>query len=201
MNRFPRIRACALALVLALLAPTLAPAAVIAAAPRQDSAAPAPAPQQEITEIKIPAGTKIEVESAHTVSSKDLKEGEAITFTTILPLIIDGKTVIEKGAIVTARVTKAKKGGSWGRAGQLAFSMQDVVAVDNSRIPLEFAQAGKGDSKGGTVATGAIVTGLVFFPAAPLWGFKKGKNAVIPQGKRLEVMIHADATVKVPASK
>jgi hypothetical protein len=201
MNRFPRIRACALALVLALLAPTLAPAAVIAAAPRQDSAAPATAPQQEITEIKIPAGTKIEVESAHTVSSKDLKEGEAITFTTILPLIIDGKTVIEKGAIVTARVTKAKKGGSWGRAGQLAFSMQDVVAVDNSRIPLEFAQAGKGDSKGGTVATGAIVTGLVFFPAAPLWGFKKGKNAVIPQGKRLEVMIHADATVKVPASK
>jgi hypothetical protein len=190
MKRIPHIRACALALATALVAPTLAPAAALALAPQQD-----------VTEIKVPAGTKIEVEAAHTVSSKDLKEGDAITFTTILPLIIAGKTIIEKGAIVTARVTKAKKGGSWGRAGQLAFSMQDVVAVDNSRIPLEFAQAGKGDSKGGTVATGAIVTGLVFFPAAPLWGFKKGKNATIPQGKRLEVMIHADTTVKVPASK
>lgn len=42
MKRFPVIRASALALMLALLAPTLAPAAVIAAAPRQDSA---PAPQ------------------------------------------------------------------------------------------------------------------------------------------------------------
>lgn len=195
MKRFPQIRVCALAL--AMLAPTLAPAA----APRQDSAAQAPAPQQEVTEIKIPAGTKIEVEAAHTVSSKDLKDGDAITFLTILPLIIGGKTVIEKGAIVTARVTKAKKGGSWGRAGQLAYTMQDVVAVDNSRIPLEFAQSGKGDSKGGTVATGAIVTGLIFLPAAPLWGFKKGKNAVIPEGKRLEVMIHADVTVKVPAGK
>jgi hypothetical protein len=195
MKRFPLIRVCTLAL--AMLAPTLAPAAVIAAAPRQDAATP----QQAVPEIKVPAGTKIEVEAAHTVSSKDLKDGDAITFLTILPLIIDGKTVIEKGAIVTARVTKAKKGGSWGRAGQLAFTMQDVVAVDNSRIPLEFAQAGKGDSKGGTVATGAIVTGLIFLPAAPLWGFKKGKNAVIPQGKRLEVMIHADVTVKVPASK
>jgi len=74
--------------------------------------------------------------------------------------------------------------------------MQDVAAVDGGRIPLQFAKATKGDSKGGTVATGMIVTGLLFLPAAPLWAFKHGKNAVIPAGKRFEVFVHGDTEVK-----
>lgn len=105
-------------------------------------------------------------------------------------------TVIARGARATARVTKAKKGGSWGRAGQLAWAMQDVTAVDGSRIPLEFSKSTKGDSKGGTVATGVIVTGVLFWPAAPLWGFKKGKDAKVPAGQRFEVVVHGNATVQ-----
>ncbi len=53
-----------------------------------------------------------------------------------------------------------------------------------------------GDGKGGTVATGVIVTSLVFWPAAPLWGFKKGKDVSMPAGKRFEAFIHGDANVK-----
>jgi hypothetical protein len=53
-----------------------------------------------------------------------------------------------------------------------------------------------GDSKGGTVATGAIVTAVVFWPAAPFWGLKKGKNAVYPAGKRFEAFVHGDVVSK-----
>jgi hypothetical protein len=45
------------------------------------------------------------------------------------------------------------------------------------------------------VATGAIVTGLIFWPAAPLWGIKKGKNAVYPLGTRFQAFVHGDAKV------
>ena len=150
-----------------------------------------------VTAIKIPDGTPLEIEVAYTVSSGDVEEGTAISFHVVHPVKIDNNTVIARGARATARVTKAKKGGSWGRAGQLAWALQDVMAVDGSRIPLEFKKSSKGDSKGGTVATGMVVTGLIFLPAAPLWGFKKGKDAKIPAGQRYEVMVHGETMVNV----
>lgn len=150
-----------------------------------------------LTEITIPEGTPLEVESSFNVSSGEVEEGSAVSFTVVHPVKINGVTVIAAGARATARVTKAKKGGSWGRAGTLAWEMRDVVAVDGSKVPLEFAKRTKGDSKGGTVATAVIVTGVLFWPAAPFWGFKKGKDAKVPAGSRFEVAAHGNAVVKV----
>ena len=63
----------------------------------------------------------------------------------LVPIVIDGVTVIEEGALVTARVTQAKRGGHWGKGGKLAWSMEDVVAVDNNRIPLAPETASRND--------------------------------------------------------
>jgi hypothetical protein len=150
-----------------------------------------------LKDIAVPDGTPLEVESTFTVSSGEVQEGSAVSFTVVHPVKINGVIVVNAGARATARVTKAKKGGSWGRAGTLAWEMKDVVAVDGSKIPLEFAKRTKGDSKGGTVATAVIVTGVLFWPAAPFWGFKKGKDAKVPAGSRFEVAVHGDAIVKV----
>lgn len=150
-----------------------------------------------LAEITVPEGTPLEVESSFNVSSGEVQEGSAVSFTVVHPVKINGVTVINAGARATARVTKAKKGGSWGRAGTLVWEMKDVVAVDGSKVPLEFANRTKGDSKGGTVATAVIVTGVLFWPAAPFWGFKKGKDAKVPAGSRFEVAVHGNAVVKV----
>jgi hypothetical protein len=150
-----------------------------------------------LNEITVPEGTPLEVESTFNVSSGEVQEGSAVSFTVVHPVKINGITVISAGARATARVTKAKKGGSWGRAGTLVWEMKDVVAVDGSKVPLEFANRTKGDSKGGTVATAVIVTGVLFWPAAPFWGFKKGKDAKVPAGSRFEVAVHGNAVVKV----
>jgi hypothetical protein len=149
-----------------------------------------------LTQITIPDGTPLEVEATYTVSSAEVEEGSAVSFTVVHPVVINGITVIARGARATARVTKAKKGGSWGRAGTLAWMMQDVIAVDGSKVPLEFSKSTRGDSKGGTVATGIIVTGVLFWPAAPFWGFKKGKDAKVPAGRRFDVIVHGNATVQ-----
>ncbi len=151
-------------------------------------------------DITIPESTPLEVESTFTVSSGEVEEGSAVSFTVVHPVKINGVTVIAAGARATARVTKAKKGGSWGRAGTLAWEMKDVTAVDGSRVPLEFAKRTRGDSKGGTVATGIIVTGVLFWPAAPFWGFKKGKDAKVPAGSRFDVAVHGNTVVKVNVS-
>jgi len=173
-------------------------------------------------ELKIPAGTPIEVEVAYTVNSLDVKPGERISFRVLIPIMIDGMTVIERDALVTARITSAKRGGHWGKAGKLVWTMEDVVAVDNTRIPLApetalgdklwsletkavtrqpvKAQGSvKGTSHVGDVATMAAVSGVLFPPLALLNGFKRGENAILREGRRYVVAVGRDATVKVVA--
>lgn len=179
---------------------------------------------RESIPIKIPAGTAIEVEVAYTVSSLDIRPGELLSFRVLVSVIIDGLTAIEKGALVTARVTESKRGGHWGKAGRLAWAMEDVVAVDNTRILLDpathsrnealwdlekgkdskpgNAQVGQGSVKGtshkGEVATKTVIAAAIFPPLAPLalmQGFKRGENAVLPEGKRYTVVVRSDTSV------
>lgn len=184
------------------------------------SAAPASTLSQPATELKIPSGTLIEVEVAYTVNSIDVKPGERISFRVLVPIVIDGVTVIDEGALVTARVTQAKRGGHWGKAGKLDWSMEDVVAADNSRIPLAPETASRSDklwslaaqrtnsettmgqghvsgiSHSGEVATHAIISGALFPPIALLAGFRRGENAILREGRRYVVAVGRDTTVK-----
>lgn len=174
------------ALIMAMMAP-VAPAAATATT---GAARPAG------VEMKLPDGTPLELELQSNISSKEAQEGDIINFAVVNDVIVNGVTVIQKGAPAKARVAVAKKSGRWGRSGKLGWAMQDVMAADGTRIALRMEKKMAGDSKGGTVATGVIVTSLVFWPAAPLWGFKKGKEVSMPAGKRFEAFVHGDTTVK-----
>jgi hypothetical protein len=147
-------------------------------------------------EVKVHDGLPMELELMSNISSKDAQEGDIINFTVVNAVLLNGVTIIEKGAPARARVAVAKKSGRWGRSGKLGWAMQDVMAADGSRISLRMEKKVSGDSKGGTVATGVIVTSLIFWPAAPLWGFKKGKEVSMPAGKRFEAFVHGDSVVK-----
>lgn len=155
----------------------------------------------EPVEVKVPDGTEIEVELKNNVSGQEVKVGDIVDLTVVRPVQVGGVTIIEKGASARARITTAKKAGHWGKAGKLEWSMQDVQAVDGNRLTARFTKRDTGDSKGGTVATATAITAVVFFPAAPLWGFKKGKPAVMPAGTRYTVFVSGDAAVKGRAAQ
>jgi hypothetical protein len=171
-----------------------------AAAPPAESAAPAEAPPPQAVAVKIPDGTLIELEAAYDVSSKDVKVGEEISFRVATPVLVGGRVVIEAGATATGRIVKASRGGHFGRAGRLAWKMEEVIAADGTRIPLKLDGRVVGDSKGAKVATKAVVTGVLLWPIAPvalLHGFKRGDNAYLPAGKRFEAFVNGDAAVSV----
>jgi hypothetical protein len=167
-------------------------------------------PQPRIRELKIRAGTPLEIETAFTVDSQYVRTEDLISFRVLIPIKIDGVTVIDKYSLVTGRVIQAKRGGHWGKAGKLTWLMQDVVAVDLTRVPLQavrdepVATKGvKGTSHGGQVATEMIVFGSLMMFAAPLVlmsGFRRGENAILPEGKRFVVFVKADTIVRLPES-
>src|SRR5207237_6695301 len=156
-------------------------------------------------EMKIPAGTPLEIEVAYTVNSLDVRPEELISFRVIVPIRVDNQTVIEKNSLVTGRVVQAKRGQHWGKAGKLSWIMQDVVAVDLMRVPLQAVRdtpAGTnrvaGTSHGGQVAAQIAIAAPLMLFAAPLAltaGFKRGENAVLPEGKRFIVYVAGDTTV------
>lgn len=159
----------------------------------------APPPARRVA-VAVPVGTVVELETAYTINSQLVRTGDSVSFRVVNPVIVEGQVVIEKGATATAFVTKSERGGHWGRAGRIAWTMKEVTAADGSRVPLQFNGRTVGDSKGAKVATSMIVMGALMWPIAPVvlfHGFKRGENAFVPEGKRFEATVFAAANVNV----
>jgi len=160
-----------------------------------------PQPARRVA-VEVPAGTVVELETAYTINSQLVRTGDAVTFRVVNPVVVGGQVVVEKGATATALVTRSERGGHFGRAGRIAWAMKEVTAADGSRVPLQFSGRTVGDSKGAKVATQMVVMGALMWPIAPVvlfHGFKRGENAVVPEGKRFDAQVFAPAQVNVLA--
>lgn len=146
-------------------------------------------------QVVIDDGTPVEIELLAEASSEKMKTGDIVNFKVVQAVVYKGVTIIEKDAVAKARISEAKKAGRWGKAGKLEWVLQDVVSVDDGRIPLRFTQRNVGDSKGSTVAVAAVATTVLLGPIGLLWGLKKGKPVVIQAGNRYNVFVHGTPTV------
>jgi hypothetical protein len=154
--------------------------------------------------LTIPAGTIIDVETAYRFSSQEIRKGEAVSFRVVNPVKVGDVVVIEIGATATGRVVLSERGGHFGRAGRIAWEMETVTAIDGTQIPIRASSRVVGDSKGASVATRMAVTGALLGPLAPLallYGFKRGENAYIPQGRRYVVSVSAETAVKTSTGR
>ena len=169
---------------------------------------PAPAEAAPLTAtVEIPVGTIIEVEPASPISTADVVKGSTLTFLVSRRVFVNKVLVIDRGAVARARVIKSKGSGSWGRGGTLRWIMEDVVAVDGTRVPVQFSGQVKGANRRAAVVAAAIITGAVVFPYSPpaglVWGLKKGDNAIIYPNQRSSASVKADTPVAglVPEKK
>jgi hypothetical protein len=183
-----------------------------AANPVQESPPASARPAEpQFLEVKIPAGTALDIQATHSVSSRDAKLGDLISFRVLIPVKVGDSIVIGSNALVTGQIAKAKRAGHWGKAGKLTWTMRDVVAVDLTRVSLaanpDFPggqQGVTGQSHGAEVATRTVVIGallaptIVGAPLALMHGFKRGEQAVLPEGKRFVVYVQKDTIIKIP---
>jgi hypothetical protein len=122
--------------------------------------------------VVIPAGTHLHIALVDAVSSDKSRPGDLFTATLAEPIVVDGKTVLEKGARVQGRVVDARESGRVkGRAsielvlteivrdnGQpLSISTRHYLAVAESTKKRDAAVIGGGAGIG--AAIGAIAGG------------------------------------------
>jgi len=156
-------------------------------------------PPLKLTKVKLPQGLPVVVETLYPVSSADFKLNTTAAFSVVRDVYIDGALAIPRGTIARAKIVKVKKAKTWGRAGALTFEMERIVAIDGTRIPVQLTAQAEGGNKSGVVAVGAAATSALIFPytapAAIVWGFRKGDDAVVKGNKQFAAVVEGDTEV------
>jgi hypothetical protein len=168
-------------------------------AAQQPSTQPAPNSQPAVAAPTGPPqphtlldGTPVKLRLSRTISSADAKVGQEIPFEVVEEIKVDDVVVLPKGATAIGTVTECNAKKSMGRAGKLNINISYARLADQEKVALRATQDNKGGGHVGAMTGAMVATSIVFFPAAPLFLFMKGKDITIPQGTEITAFVEGD---------
>ena len=156
-------------------APAAPPAAAVPPAPAAPAAPPAPPDNSQSADAnqppsvqQLPSGTQITVRMIDGVDSERDSMGKTFRASIDEPVMVDGQTVIPRGADATVKLVADQQSGKIQGKTVLTLALQQVQAkgrmVDISTQNVEQASASRGARSakvvGGTAALGAIIGAL-----------------------------------------
>ena len=154
---------------------------------------------QKTAKVQLPRGLGIQVETIYPVSSANIKKGSVITFAVVTPVYVDGVLIVARGALAKAHILTVRRAQVFGRGGMFTWALDHVVAVDGTKIPVQLAAKAAGTNRAGEAAAGAALTSAIIFPytapAALVWAFKKGDDAVLRGNKRFSALLTNETEV------
>jgi hypothetical protein len=123
------------------------------------------AKKEPIKPIVIAEGTAITIRMGETVSSKNSSAGQGFSATVAEPVLVDGKSVVEKGATAHGTVVDAKAMGHF-KGGALLEVRLDSVTIHGKETPVQTAMIarslkGKGKRSAGFIGGGAGAGALI----------------------------------------
>ncbi len=115
--------------------------------------------------VTIHAGTQITVRLGETLSSKTSTAGQGFSATVAQPVVVDGRTVIARGATARGTVVDAKAMGHF-KGGALLEVRLDSVTIEGRERPIETSMVarsleGKGKRSAGFIGGGAGAGALI----------------------------------------
>ena len=155
------------------------------------SSAPATPAKAPLT-FGLVEDTPVRIKLGRTVSSKDAKVDERVEFEVFDDIKVGDVVVIERGAMAIATVTEAHPRRRMGRAGKLKMNIDYVRLASGEKIPLRAVKGGSGGNHIAAMTGAMVATGIVFFPAAPIFLFMHGKDITIPKGTEITAYVAAD---------
>jgi hypothetical protein len=124
-----------------------------------------PAPSAAPVSGTLPAGTNITIRMIESVDSETNKVGQTFRASMDQPVMLNGQTVIPRGADVVVKLVDSKESGKLTGKADLTLSLQSVlinghfVDINTQSINKESGSQGEKTAKvaGGTAAVGAII--------------------------------------------
>src|SRR4029077_12827181 len=126
---------------------------------------PAPPPPPAMVSGTLPAGTNLVIRMIEGVDSETNRGGQTFRASMDQPVVVDGQTVIPRGADAWVKLVDAKDSGKLAGRAELALALQSVsinghmVDINTQSISKESGSQGEKTAKvaGGTAAVGAII--------------------------------------------
>lgn len=141
-------------------------------------------------------GTPVQLKLARELSSAHDKTGDRVDFEVVEDVKEKDVVVIPKGGIAWGTITEAQPHRRMGRAGKLDVKIEQVRLADGEKIPLRAVREAKGAGRQGLMTGAMIASGILFFPAAPVFLFMHGKDITIPKGSAVTAYIDGDTSLE-----
>jgi hypothetical protein len=194
-----KLAASALSIVLSaaiLMAQETAPASQDNPKTSQPESAPQKTPAAA-TSVLTPAlagfgiedGTPVKLRLTRNLSSATDKKGDTVDFEVLEDVNVQGVIVAPRGGVAWATITDAQPKRRMGRGGKLDVNIDTLRLRDGEKIALRAVKDNKGGGHVGAMTGAMVATGIVFFPAAPLFLFMHGKDIDIPKGTEITAYV------------
>ncbi|MGC4049576.1 MAG: hypothetical protein QM757_08700 [Paludibaculum sp.] len=154
----------------------------------------------QAAESILPDGTPVRLRLSRNLSSADAREGETVDFEVLEEVRAGDAVVIQKGAVALATVTQAAAKRNMGRGGKLDVNIDHVRLANGEKAALRSVKQAQGGGNTGKMTGAVVATSIVFFPAAPLFLFVKGKDVTIPKGTEITAYVNGDFRLAAPPS-
>ena len=152
---------------------------------------------KQSNEIILKDGTAVKLRVNQTMSSASAKTGDSVDFQVVEDVRIGDFVVIPGGGTALGKVILAKPRGRLGKGGKLSIAIESVQLASGEKIPLRAERNNKGESSIGSMTGAIAATGIVFFPAAPLFLLMRGKDISIPQGTGITAYTIGDIPLEI----
>jgi hypothetical protein len=173
------------------------PTEVPAQTPAGVQQASAPVAPRPALVFGLAEDTPVRLKITETVSSGTCKLNDRVAFEVVEDVKVKDVIVIQHGARAIATVTEAQPKRRMGRSGKLNMNIDSVELVDGEKVNLRAVKGGSGGSHTGAMTGAMVATGILFFPAAPLFLFMHGKDITIPKGTEINAFVAADTPLEV----
>jgi hypothetical protein len=160
-----------------------------AAVSQQTSSQPTVTAIQPLSGFRLEDGTPIKLRLTRNLSSADDKKGDTVDFEVLEDVSVHDVLVVQRGGIAWATITDAQPKRRMGRGGRLDVNIDTLRLKDGEKIALRAVKDNKGGGHVGAMTGAMVATGIVFFPAAPLFLFMHGKDINIPKGTEITAYV------------
>ena len=167
-------------------------------------------PTRKLVPGSLPSGTVINLRLRTPVSSASSGSGDIFDAVLDEPLVIDGKTVVSRGALVKGRIVGAKASGSLQDPGYLRLTLTKILVsgklypVQTSSIFVKggthqqrtLAMIGAGTNAGAMVGNAGERKGALVGTAAPPAILNGGQDIEFALGHRLTFRLNEPLSVR-----
>jgi len=173
--------------------------ALVSPPPSSDLAV-APPPPPSYGGVQLSAGTNIVVRTIDGIDSETARTGQTFAASVDEPVMVNGQTVIPRGADVTLKLVDSKESGKLTGRSELTLDLMSVkvngrmVDVNTQTVSRESSSRGARTAKvaGGTAAVGAIIGAIAGGGKGAAIGAGAGAAAgagaeVVTKGQRVKI--------------